>query len=637
MDEESTQESKALNEQVKLLVKTERRLYGAQRVIEMQLHRLGALTTLAANAGRAGDPDVILELALKALVDVLDVDQAVALVPTQGRRERDSRPMMHAARLRAYRPSLEWPRRRASDRRRAAPVHAALGDDRRGRGRAARCGERVLRARAAPRGAPSGIPAIELVVPLRRKSGLPLGLIVLRKRDVTVSLHETRISAADLPFVELVATRVEADVENVLLYRELEAFAADLEQKVAQRTVELARTNDELALSLRRVRETQAQLVEASKSAALLTLVAGLSHELNNPIGVILGYAQGLLSRAPNPATAHQLAAVERQARRCSELVKAMLGLASNRPMALDSIPPAVLLHGVVTDAGREAADRGVRIYVDTLADDLPSLLISEENVREAFGQLVKNALDATATGGAVSLSARERRRNGTCGVELSVKDSGAGIPRAFLSRVFDPFFTTKPPGKGVGLGLSLVRRSVEAHGGRIDVRSELGHGTTVRVWLPVAVQGAARRTALGCGGYAMSSARGRILVIDDEEDLREMLEFILASEGFEVVTVESGLAAIELARARAFDLAITDMRMPGINGIETLTALKQIDASIEVIVVTGYASEQTAAECMKRGAYGYLTKPFELADLLPLIGGALARRTAAARAHELH
>jgi signal transduction histidine kinase len=168
-------------------------------------------------------------------------------------------------------------------------------------------------------------------------------------------------------------------------------------------------------------------------------------------------------------------------------LVKAMLGLAANRPMALDSIPPAVLLRSVVADAARAAAERGVRVYVDPLPDDLPSLSISEEGMREGLGELVKNGLDATASGGMVSLSARQKRRNATGGVELSVHDTGAGIPRAFLSRVFDPFFTTKPPGKGVGLGLSLVRRSVEAHGGRIDVRSELGRGTTVRVWLPIA------------------------------------------------------------------------------------------------------------------------------------------------------
>jgi DNA-binding NtrC family response regulator len=130
-----------------------------------------------------------------------------------------------------------------------------------------------------------------------------------------------------------------------------------------------------------------------------------------------------------------------------------------------------------------------------------------------------------------------------------------------------------------------------------------------------------------------VSPARGRLLVIDDEEDLRDMLEFLLSGEGFEVASADSGLAAVELVRAHRFDVAITDMRMPGMNGIETLTALKQLDPSIEVIVATGYASEQTAAECMRRGAYGYLRKPFEIADLRSLIERALAQRAAAAPA----
>ena len=120
---------------------------------------------------------------------------------------------------------------------------------------------------------------------------------------------------------------------------------------------------------------------------------------------------------------------------------------------------------------------------------------------------------------------------------------------------------------------------------------------------------------------------RGRLLVIDDEEDVREMLEFILSAEGFDVATVDGGVAAVELARVRPFDLAITDMRMPGMNGIETLLALKQRDPRLEVVVVTGYASEQTAAECIRLGAYGYLRKPFEIGELRPLIDGALARR----------
>lgn len=119
---------------------------------------------------------------------------------------------------------------------------------------------------------------------------------------------------------------------------------------------------------------------------------------------------------------------------------------------------------------------------------------------------------------------------------------------------------------------------------------------------------------------------RGRILVVDDEEDLRDMLAFLLEGDGFEVETADGGLSALAVARRRRFDLAVTDMKMPGMNGIETLAALKEVDPSIEVVVLTGYASEQTAAECLRRGAYGYLRKPFELDDLRVLIHRALAR-----------
>ena len=124
-----------------------------------------------------------------------------------------------------------------------------------------------------------------------------------------------------------------------------------------------------------------------------------------------------------------------------------------------------------------------------------------------------------------------------------------------------------------------------------------------------------------------MSGERGRLLVIDDEEDIREMLEFVLASDGFSVVTADGGLAALEIAEERRFDVAITDMKMPDMDGLETLAALKKLDATLEVIVVTGYASEQTAAECIKLGAYAYLRKPFEVADLLALIERAMAHR----------
>jgi signal transduction histidine kinase len=481
---ESQNESEALNEQVKLLVKTERRLYGARQIIERQLRRLEGLTNLAMNAGRASDPDVILTLALSTLIDVLDGDQAVALAPTASAGTRlaamVTQPGCEPAERQWRAGAVELPLVARALLLAPRPPSLSL--------RLGALLDVVDDYFAPPPGEGARVlPAIELVTPLRGKSGRQLALIILRKLDRTVSYHERLLCDADLPFVELVTTRVETDVENVMLYRELERFAAGLEEKVAARTADLERTNAALAESLRRVRETQAQLVEAEKSAAMLTLVGGLSHELNNPIGVILGYSQGLLATNMEPAANRQLAAIERQARRCGLLVKALLMFAENPPVVRDSIPPSLLLQGVMADAEREAAARGVRLVVEAIADPLPSLTINVAHLRDALGQLIKNAIDATPAGGTVLLRACARQHGGRSGVELSVRDSGAGIPHAFLSRIFDPFFTTKPPGQGLGLGLSLARRAVETHGGRIDVRSDVGQGTTVRVWLPVA------------------------------------------------------------------------------------------------------------------------------------------------------
>jgi two-component system NtrC family sensor kinase len=145
------------------------------------------------------------------------------------------------------------------------------------------------------------------------------------------------------------------------------------------------------------------------------------------------------------------------------------------------------LLQGAAASVEHEAAARGVTVLVDLPDDGLPALLVSAESMQETLHQLVMNALDATPAGGTVTLHACAKRQNAVAGVELTVRDTGSGIPHAFLARIFDPFFTTKPPGKGVGLGLSLARRTIESHGGTIGVRSSIGLGTSVVIWLPIA------------------------------------------------------------------------------------------------------------------------------------------------------
>jgi signal transduction histidine kinase len=270
---------------------------------------------------------------------------------------------------------------------------------------------------------------------------------------------------------------------------EIRTHNRDLEQRVLERTQELARTNFDLEASLRRLGQTQEQLIHAGKMAAVGTLVAGLSHELNNPLGIIVGYAQGLLRRAPPDAPGREsLAAIERQALRCAHLVRSLLDFSrSSRSHPEETaVPP--LVERVIELATGQARRRQINLRWMP-RPPLPILISRPQDIESVLMNLVSNAIDATPAGGSVTLSAAPMPRAGRPGLEISVIDTGSGIPPEVLPRIFDPFFTTKPIGEGTGIGLPLSRQAIEAHGGTIEVRTAEGIGTTMRVWLPLSPQ----------------------------------------------------------------------------------------------------------------------------------------------------
>ena len=276
-------------------------------------------------------------------------------------------------------------------------------------------------------------------------------------------------------------------VESPSADEEIRTHNRDLEQRVLERTQELARTNFDLEASLRRLGQTQEQLIHAGKMAAVGALVAGLSHELNNPLGIIVGYAQGLLRRAPLDAPGREsLAAIERQALRCAHLVRSLLDFSRNSRSQLEdtAIPP--LVERVIELARGQARRKQIDLRW-TPRGHLPIVISRPQDIESVLMNLVSNAIDATPAGGSVTLCAAPMSFGGRAGVELSVIDTGTGIPADVLPRIFDPFFTTKPIGKGTGIGLPLSRQAVEAHGGSIEVRTAAGIGTTMRVWLPLA------------------------------------------------------------------------------------------------------------------------------------------------------
>ena len=243
-----------------------------------------------------------------------------------------------------------------------------------------------------------------------------------------------------------------------------------------------------------------------------------------------------------------------------------------------------------------------------------------EHQLQQVFLNLFLNARDAMPSGGWLSVSTRIDGDR----VIAEIADTGSGIPSEQIARIYDPFFTTKAIGRGTGLGLSITYGIVREHDGTILCDSAVGQGTRFTMALPQAPRG----RAVGAGELIMATSRnGTILVVDDEEIMREILETLLTREGYDVRVASSGAEGLEMARALPFDAAIVDIMMPGLDGIATLDELKRIDEDLNVIIITAYASVESAIAAMKTGAFDYITKPFKNDEVLVVVRNAMERR----------
>jgi signal transduction histidine kinase len=254
----------------------------------------------------------------------------------------------------------------------------------------------------------------------------------------------------------------------------------DLYRALEQQHQALSAAHDDL-------RRTQDELVHAAKIGALGTMAAGLSHELNTPLGVVLMNTQLLLSRAQEGAEKKSLQLIERHTQRCAQLVGSLLDFVRKKPAVRQRVAAEPLMERVVALGETRARGAGIQLQIDGGSGVLlPSVEACVQEIETALLNLLNNALDVTPVGGLVTLAADRCERDGRAGLELLVRDTGPGIPAEVLPRVFDPFFTTKPVGQGTGLGLAITRRVIEEHGGRVDIDSSPG-GTAVRLWLPAA------------------------------------------------------------------------------------------------------------------------------------------------------
>ena len=243
-----------------------------------------------------------------------------------------------------------------------------------------------------------------------------------------------------------------------------------------------------------------------------------------------------------------------------------------------------------------------------------------EHKLQQVFLNLFLNAKDAMPKGGWLSVrTAVEPER-----VMVELADTGGGIPSEHLARIYDPFFTTKSMNQGTGLGLSITYGIVREHDGTIECDSTVGQGTRFVLSFPVVPVRSRRGRDATAGPMRRHSS---VLVIDDEEVMREILESLLTADGHRVTTAGSGEEGLALARSSSFDAAVVDVMLPGMDGIETMQELKKLDDELPVVLVTAFASVETAIAAMKRGAFDYITKPFKNDEVLVVVRNAVERR----------
>ncbi len=355
-----------------------------------------------------------------------------------------------------------------------------------------------------------------------------------------------------------------------------------------------------------------AHLRQSEKLAAMSELLAGVAHELNNPLSVVIGHTT-LLGGATDPAVKARAEKIGRAAERCGRIVKNFLALARQYPPERT----AVNLNQIVVDA-LEVVAYPLRVddveVVTELAADLPPLAADPHQLQQVLVNLVTNAHQAMrSVSGTRRLTVRTGCSDGGP-AWLAVGDTGPGIPAEVEARLFEPFFTTKPVGQGTGLGLSICKGIVEGHGGRLTVEAGPGSGAIFRVTLPL---GAPAPAAAASDEGVRGPAR-RVLVVDDEIEVTRIVSEMLGSDGHEVESCLNGVDALASMQTRSYDVVFCDIRMPRLDGPGLYAAVKQTDPALaeRFVFLTGDTLSHVTAEFLERSGVPSMRKPFTVRDL---------------------
>ena len=385
-----------------------------------------------------------------------------------------------------------------------------------------------------------------------------------------------------------------------------------------------------MARDLTEQKQLEMEYRHAQKMEAIGTFAGGIAHDFNNLLTVVSGYAE-LIRNDPQTASQHREFAhtILQAAQRSAELSRQLLTF-SRKSMAQTEKHP-LLLNDVVRDMQKmlqHVLPKNVTIHT-RFANDLGQTDASADQLNQVLMNLALNASHTMPNGGALTIETRNTRLDPTyCRLHpdiqpgdfvlMAVSDSGHGMDKQTMQRIYEPFFTTKKVGQGAGLGLSVVYGIVKGHGGHILCYSEVGVGTTFKIYLPALQATAETASPQPEAQPVLLGGNETILIVDDEAHIRNLVRGALTKVGYTIISAGDGESALlrHSEEENRIRLVLLDLGMPGMGGWECLKRLRTINPSLPVLITTGYGGEDLLERARQEGTVGLISKPYQLATL---------------------
>ncbi|MFZ6735421.1 response regulator [Undibacterium sp. Ji42W] len=400
-----------------------------------------------------------------------------------------------------------------------------------------------------------------------------------------------------------------------------------LESRIEERTRALAQANDRLMSEVIERERVQQAMVQFQKMEAMGRLTGGIAHDFNNLLNVIQGSMDLILLLSKDDVARRKAEVARRACERGGKLTGQLLAYSRNQRLDLRSTDVLALFEGV-----RELMKTSIGSLIELefkIEDDLEFVMADKNQMEMALLNLAINARDAMPAGGKLKVKARKAippeglLPPGTYG-RISVTDTGHGIAPNILAKVFEPFFTTKGVGKGTGLGLSQVYGMAQQSGGTARVLSEMGVGTTIEIWLRSAEDFSETDKQGSIPVLRVVTAGTRILVVEDDDSVRQSMVESLEALGYEVRQAADGEAGLRELRREQPKLMITDYLMPGMTGATLVAIARKEFPELPMIIATGYADMEAIDQVIEGNTI--LRKPFQLVELATSVDQALRR-----------